>query len=152
MKQHAIVILYGGKELPEHTATEIVAAMCNDGVTTPELVTVKYYDGDSISDAVLKSEEWHEVNGSDNAIKNALKIIFREISVSKNIAFQIRIAAFLGRMRVYVGSGAEIEEKDRELLTAIRIVAMYNDDAIRLYPETYHAKIKEVKTCFESCW
>lgn len=153
MKQHAVVILYAGKELPEHTATEIVAAMCNDGVTTPELVTVKYYDGDSISDAVLRNEnKTSGLKNLDTTVKDALNIVFRQIPVQGKAAFQIRIAAFIGNAKAYALYGRELDEKDQELLAAIRTIATYNDEAIRLYPESYCVRIKDIKTCYEACW
>lgn len=53
--KHSIVILYTGKDCPDDIITAIASILCNNGITSPELINIQYKDQDAIAALLLKA-------------------------------------------------------------------------------------------------
>lgn len=53
INNYALIILWEGREMPDTLVTEIANVMVSNGVSTPELLTVKQMDSDEIAKALI---------------------------------------------------------------------------------------------------
>lgn len=55
MKTNAVVLVWHGNPLPDYIVGKLAETLCLNGVCIPENLTMKYFDQDSLPDALINS-------------------------------------------------------------------------------------------------
>ena len=72
-KKHALVLMWDGKTIDEHTIAQIATVLMHNRITVPELLTSVYKDAEGIADSLIKEAAIVKVEAEDNAAE-ALKV------------------------------------------------------------------------------
>ena len=138
---HALIILWNGKDMPDHVVTEIVQYMHSAGVCIPELTKAIYKDQKGIVDSIIRDVDKTclkvdiQEDEQQEAIKQSVIYIGERFSkylkgtVRPNVLnFAMAITEAVSKARVNVGANPSAEnEYDKALLNAVEIIATARD-------------------------
>lgn len=132
MKTHALIVLYQGKELPKDVAADIVAVMSNAGITTPELVSINYYDDKGIADVMIKKETNEAGSNELEALRTAIAWIGRKfadyLSTRDKNQFAIVLTNLVTKTRFSLyESNVELDTQSKALLQSIELICRHKN-------------------------
>lgn len=137
VNNHALILLWRGKDLPEHLLEKIGEVLTVNGVTVPELLKATYMDQEGIAEALVRDSEKiifdiHDAEDNIfNANNNAIIYIgerYKEFLSSKQyLGFAVTLSGDVNKANINTSFNVEnIREDDKALLNAVEILATTN--------------------------
>lgn len=137
VNNHALILLWRGKDLPKHLIEKIGEVLTINGVTVPELLKATYMDQEGIAEALVRDSgkiifdisdaEDNISNASNNAIIYIGKRYKELLSNKQYLAFALTLSGDVNKANIDASFNVEnISENDKALLNAVEILATTN--------------------------
>lgn len=136
MKHNALVIMWSGKDIPDHIVAKIAELLIANKVCIPELLTIKSLNEDDITKAIsVKTIDANPASENTRAIQNAFEYIGTRFATSLNNstpAFAACIANAVAIAKTKLEVGYSLQEDELALMNAIRILKKADGSSWRI--------------------
>ena len=137
VNNHALILLWRGKNLPDYLLEKIGEVLTVNGVTVPELLKATYMDQEGIAQALVRDSGKiiFDVDSVEDetltAINNAIVYIGERykslLSHKQYLGFAVTLSGDVNKANINTSFNVEnINENDKALLNAVEILATSN--------------------------